>query len=148
MTRLRETKELARAIRDHAMRNAVEHSRNLQKAIVLTVGPLTVELAAHDILVDEESLLLGAWPRLFDRLWGIAVGDTVLLEELDDGDWYLLDVVSQSDLEGGLLEDAFTMTVLSATWTGGTVIGTVPWRNPVTGAIVGVVPVFQSGSIH
>jgi hypothetical protein len=96
-----ETREVARAVRDHVRRGVGVHGQKLVKGLVRNLSPLQVELTSNDLILEEDSLLLGAWPRYFDKLFGIVEGDTFVLVQMDDGDWYVLDVISQSNLDGG-----------------------------------------------
>lgn len=93
-----ESKRLARAVRRHGIGLVGQYAQKVVKAQVVTASPLLVELLGNDVEIDAEHLLLGAWPRFFDRVWGIAPGDTVLLTRLNDGNWYVIDVLTQSDL--------------------------------------------------
>lgn len=132
MTPIPEAKHLARAIRQHSKRSVDVNGQTIVKGIVRAVSPLVVEPVRGDILIEADHLLLGAWARFFDATWGIAVDDTVLMTRMADNDWYVMDVISDKDLDGG-----FDLAS-SATATVGAAVGRVPYRD-VHDAIVGYV---------
>lgn len=96
-----ETRHLARAVREHSRGAVSKLGQKIVKGAVVQESPLAVELFANDVIIHADFLILGAWPRYFDRIFGIKLNDTLLLTRLDDGDWYVIDVLSQSDLDGG-----------------------------------------------
>ena len=98
MPRNPESRDLARAIRRKGIDLVHAHAQRLVKAAVVQTGPLVVELMRNDITIDDDHLILGAMMRWYDQQVGFTVGDMVLLTCLDDGDWYVHDVVTQSDL--------------------------------------------------
>jgi hypothetical protein len=123
------------------------HGSRFYKALVLTIAPadLTVELSANDVVIEADHLLLGAWPRWFDKVYGLKKGDTLIVTPLDDGDWFVFDVISQSDLDGMLVTDDPQYTSISVDWEGGNhVAAKAPYHDAETGALIGYVPIMST----
>lgn len=92
-----EAKHLARAMRRHSEGAVRVHGQRIEKGLVAQIDPLVVSLIGHEVEIEADSLLLGVNVRIFDAQYGIAEGDTVLLSRLDDGDWFVIDVISDID---------------------------------------------------
>lgn len=140
-----ESKDLARAIRRHALGMVGTYSQKIVKADVVNTSPLAVELTGSGVVVEEEHLLLGAWVRYFDRRWQINEGDTVLMVRLADGDWYVSDVVSQDDFELG--DHPELMTSGGYNTGAGLVVAEIPYRSQ-DGTLLGTLLLYDGGTLR
>lgn len=145
MSRMAESKHLARAIREHTRNGVSKLGHKLVKATVTRINPLGVELMRSDIVIDEEHLLLSGWLRHFDSRWGIEVGDTLLMSQLDDGDWYVLDVVSQEEFDLGDRPDL--MTVLPYNTGSGHVVAEIPYYDQ-GGILLGQLLIYDKATLR
>jgi len=149
MAQIPETRKLAQAMRRHAARQVAVSGAKFQKALVRKTNPspLVIELINHDVIIEHDHILLGAWPRWYDRQWGFKVGDTLLVTKLSDGDWYVFDVFSETDLDGG---DDWPHTVThSYTWPSPAtahIVATAPYLDQ-NGTQIGVIAIFDPASL-
>lgn len=145
MAQLPESKQMARAIRRHGIGLVGQHGQRMMKAQVLRTDPLAVELLTSDVQIEAEHLLLGSWVRYYDSRYGIATGDTVLLTRMDDGDWFVTDVVSQEQFDLGDAPDEAVVVDLD---TGsGHIIRKIPYYDE-NGAEIGVLLLYDPPSVR
>jgi hypothetical protein len=95
--RRRQVAGAARAIRRSGKRHHRADRREQQYAEVKSKSPLTADLHDSSIRLPREKLTLGQWARRYDRRRGIKVGDTLVVQPMPNGDWYVADVISDSD---------------------------------------------------
>lgn len=89
---------VAEAIRKQARRQAHGLSRHLRYAIVRKEAPLKAELTDSHKLLDGDDLVLGQWARHYDTVYSIDKGDTLVVQLMDNGDYLVVDVVSDTQL--------------------------------------------------
>lgn len=127
---MRETKEVARSIRKHVLDSHALVPR-IRKAIVREDDPLRAELTSADLVLDDNDLTLGTWARMYDRMVGIAVGDTLYVVQLESREWLVVEVGSDNDLDVGLGSPDDTADASDPVYSGVT---------PAVGATVHVTP--------
>lgn len=91
----RHTSQLAKAIRRAQNRSIAYKNRAPVYGQVLSVNPTTVELHDSAIVLDDDILI---WPYDTD---GLKANDTVVVQEMSDGDWVVLNVLSDTFLVSG-----------------------------------------------
>lgn len=101
MTQIPEAKALARAVRRHSQGAVRAHGQRIVKGLVAQLDPMVVSLVDHEVEIESDHLLLGVNARFFDAQYGIEEDDTLLLSRLDDGDWFVLDVISEAEADEG-----------------------------------------------
>ena len=92
---------VARSIRDFTERAA--EARDSGKFIFGTVhdtDPWEVELHDASVMLHEDDLTISRWVEQYDHWKGVDVDDTVVLVEMEDGDYVVVDVVT----DGALLD--------------------------------------------
>lgn len=97
-----ESAALARTIRDHALHLHRALTPRVRRGVIQQVAPLVVELIDADVLIDADEMQLGAWLRLYDRMCGLEVGDTLFMYPLESGEWVVFDAATEFDFDEGL----------------------------------------------
>lgn len=99
MTAARE--RLVRAIRGHTddaiSRSAAHGVIGVVKATGTSAGGLKVHVPDHDFLLDADDLLVGQAVGQFDEDYGLAVGDSMLLVPLGQGDYVAVSVLTTTE---------------------------------------------------
>lgn len=88
---------LAAVVNQQAARHAMR-ARNVLRAEVVKLNPLTVELMSSDQRLDDDDMDLSAWVEFYDEEFGIELGDTVLLQR-ESGEYVCFDVVGDGKSE-------------------------------------------------
>jgi hypothetical protein len=96
-----EEAELARAMRRHTHRQIDGKVRQTEYAVVVDVEPVAAERTRGHEVLDEDDLVYGQNARAYDTYDGIAVGDTLVLNLMPNGDWFVHDVLSENEPSGG-----------------------------------------------
>jgi hypothetical protein len=89
--------ELVTGLRKHAKRSIDHHVREVKYAQVTDIDPLMATLHDDDLDLDDDDLVLGAAAKKWDADVGIEPGDTLALQQMSNGDWLVLEVVSEND---------------------------------------------------
>lgn len=145
MPQMPEARALSRAIRRHGIGLVGHYGQRIVKAQVVDASPLTVELLHSDIQITDDHLLLGTWVRYYDDRYGLGAGDTVLLTQTDDEDWFVIDVVADEDFNlGDHPEDLVTLTAFDSEL--GSVLAKIPYRD-FDGAALGSLLAFDPARI-
>lgn len=137
------TRGVARAIRDMTLRGHEALTPKMRRAVVRSEDPLAVELMDAALVLDEDQLVLGSWVRLYDRLYGIAVGDTVYVVPFADGSWLLVEIAGDKDMVEGL---ELLSTARSLHTDHGHVVATTDYLDD-DGNVVGVVLLYDPATL-
>lgn len=65
---------------------------------VLDIDPWTIELHGAATVLDADDLTISRWVEQYHHWVGVEVDDTAVLVEMEDGDYVVVDVVTDSDL--------------------------------------------------
>lgn len=89
---------LARSVRSHSKRsvNYNQSNRAPHYGVVLSTDPWEVEMHDGELLLEADDLVVTQWVEKYHVLYGVDVGDTVVITEMRDGDWMLSDVISDN----------------------------------------------------
>jgi hypothetical protein len=93
--------KLVRSLRAHGARVAAEAASVVQMGEVTSVSPLKVDLFESRITLEDDELVMTQWMRHYDHLYGLAVGDTVVIARKHTGGeihWVVTDVLSDNDI--------------------------------------------------
>jgi hypothetical protein len=87
---------LAHAIRRGAQRHDERQGRRVYRGTITSLSPLGVDLLGVDLTLDEDDLELSADVEAYDTTTGLAVGDVLMLLEVEDGDFVAVAVVADT----------------------------------------------------
>jgi hypothetical protein len=95
--RERTLNRLAEAIRDNSHNVIRETMRIPQRAVVLDIEPLEVELTHGRLVLDNEDLIVSQSVRQYDNDYGINVGDVLVLVPVEGEEWVAAGVIAEGD---------------------------------------------------
>lgn len=92
-------KRLAKAVRRHSRTVAQREDRHPRYAEILSLTPIKAQIneANLDPIEEDNDLVIGQWVRYYDRKYGLAVGDTLVLHLMSDHDFLAVEVISDTD---------------------------------------------------
>ena len=90
----REVKEAGRAMRQRIEDDSKRHHRPARYAVIKKLHPLTAELTDGSLILDDDDLVLSQWVEQYRKQYGMAVGETLLVHRMHNGDWMATDVIS------------------------------------------------------
>lgn len=91
------TRHVARSIRSFNDRVAKDRESRPIFGTVLDIDPWEVELHGSSVVLHADDLTLGRWVEQYHHWNGVEVEDTVVLSEMDDGDYVVVDIVTDAD---------------------------------------------------
>ena len=126
---------LARAMHDASRRSARHHSKESLRGTVLAVRPLRVEVAAG-IVLDDESLTLSQSVAKYHLDYGLAIGDSLVVQPIGRSEFVAVSVVAVATGRGGLGKKSTPSggTIGGGALVGGTLLGD---GVTVTGSVAG-----------
>jgi hypothetical protein len=134
---------LAQAIRGSGHSIVREEVKESQRAVILTVSPLTAELTGSRVVLEDDDLTFTAQVRKYEQDFGFTVGDTLAVIPVKGDEWVVTGVISTKDNFEG--PDTVTVPAAGRTFASGTgvtstpITAVVPYRD-ANGNIIGYLP--------
>ena len=87
---------LAGAIRHGARRHHEHVGPRMYRATIISLDPLGVDLLGVDLNLDDQDIEMSTTVETYDQAIGLQLGDVLMLNEVQDGDFVAIAVVSDS----------------------------------------------------
>lgn len=137
---MEEVRRAAASLRNHSRRAISWQTKEVQMAVVRQIDPIAVEVTESHLYLDDDDLTLSQDVRVYERQYGLKVGDTVTVTPIGRGDYVVSDVVSDKyQFEGADTNPVLGAGTIGGTGPGTAIIGTVSFYDK-DGNVIGRLP--------